>query len=407
MKRTERKSFLKAKMKKYVGKIHLWLGLASGIIVFIVSITGAIYIFNEDITEYTRQELIFHGEQDITNKRALPVHELKDIVNAYMKEEINSEDVTVPIDPNRSYQFGFFKTNPEGWNYFDTYLIFKTVYVNQYTGEVIGVHNIRNNIFFFTMILHRSLLLNGSIGSTIVGVATIIFVVMLISGIVLWWPKNKKARKQRFWFRWKNIKNWKRKNYDVHNILGFYASFFALIIAIAGLFLSFRVLGTYTYTLFNGGDSTYPSFEHYKTTAPESMETPETIEQIIGKVRELYPKAHSFGLDLEDHEEADHHHDNLSVYVKGGPFTYHDTHLLIFDDHSGELLFNRPYKDQSFAEKAVGIDYDLHVGSYFGMTGKIIGFFMSLICASLPISGFLIWMGRKKKKKQTPPKLTA
>lgn len=82
------------------------------------------------------------------------------------------------------------------------------------------------------------------------------------------------------------------------------------------------MLGTYTYTLFNGGDSTYPSFEHYKTTAPESMETPETIEQIIGKVRELYPKAHSFGLDLEDHEEADHHHDNLSVYVKGG-------HLLI------------------------------------------------------------------------------
>jgi uncharacterized iron-regulated membrane protein len=32
---------------------------------------------------------------------------------------------------------------------------------------------------------------------------------MLITGIVLWWPKNKAARKQRFSFKWKNIKSWK------------------------------------------------------------------------------------------------------------------------------------------------------------------------------------------------------
>ncbi|MBW3517673.1 PepSY domain-containing protein [Flavobacterium sp. NKUCC04_CG] len=391
----------KQRAKKILGQLHLWLGLLSGIIVFIVSITGAIYVFNEDITHFTRSHVIYHGEQSIENKKPLPVYELQRIVNDYVQEEISSDDVTIPIDKNQSYQFGFNKTNRKGWNYFDTYLIYKNAYVNQYTGEVLGVYNIRENIFFFTMILHRSLLLNAGIGSLIVGIATIIFTLMLITGIVLWWPKNKKAAKQRIWFRWKNIKGWKRKNYDLHNILGFYASLIAMIVALTGLCLSFRILTSGIYMLLSGGTGDYPNFDQYKTTAPESVETLQTIEEIIEKVRYYYPDAASFGLDLEDHSQGDHHHDNLSIYVKNSPFTYYDNHLLIFDEHSGDLLFNRPYQDQTLAEKVVGANYDIHVGGILGFGGKLLAFVSSLICASLPITGFLVWWGRKKKKRKT------
>jgi uncharacterized iron-regulated membrane protein len=73
---------------------------------------------------------------------------------------------------------------------------------------------------------------------------------MLISGIILWWPKNKKARKQRFWFQWKNIKSWRRKNYDLHSILGFYASFFALILTLTGLFYAFFFVQASLYYYF-------------------------------------------------------------------------------------------------------------------------------------------------------------
>jgi uncharacterized iron-regulated membrane protein len=58
-------------------------------------------------------------------------------------------------------------------------------------------------------------------GTYVVGIPVIIFLIMLITGIVLWWPKNKAARKQRFRFQWKDTTQWKRKNYDLHNILGF------------------------------------------------------------------------------------------------------------------------------------------------------------------------------------------
>jgi uncharacterized iron-regulated membrane protein len=44
------------------------------------------------------------------------------------------------------------------------------------------------------------------------------------------------------------------------------------------------------------------------------------------------------------------------------------------------------------------MNYDIHVGQILGLTGKIIAFLASLICASLPITGFIIWWGKRNKK---------
>jgi uncharacterized iron-regulated membrane protein len=53
------------------------------------------------------------------------------------------------------------------------------------------------------------------------------------------------------------------------------------------------------------------------------------------------------------------------------------------------------------AQRATDATYDLHVGAFFGFPGKILAFIMSLFCASLPITGFIIWWGRRNKKKPT------
>lgn len=198
MQQTDKKKS-KGTFKKYVLKVHLWLGLITGIIVLIVSLSGAFFVFNEDITAVMRKQHIFHGEKDIQHKKPIPIHDLKDIVNSQLKNEIvKAEEVTIPIDPARSYEFGLIKGNPDGWNYFNNILIYKNVYVNQYTGKVLAVYDIKKNPFYFCMELHRSLLLSNKIGGTIVGTSTIIFVIMLVTGIILWWPKNKKCANNAF-----------------------------------------------------------------------------------------------------------------------------------------------------------------------------------------------------------------
>jgi uncharacterized iron-regulated membrane protein len=44
------------------------------------------------------------------------------------------------------------------------------------------------------------------------------------------------------------------------------------------------------------------------------------------------------------------------------------------------------------------MNYDIHVGAIGGFTGKIIAFIISLICTSLPVSGFLVWWWKRKKR---------
>ncbi len=92
---------------------------------------------------------------------------------------------------------------------------------------------------FNTRMLHQCLLLRYDVGHYIVGGATLIIFVMIITGIVLWWPKNKAALKQRLWFKWKSSTKWKRKNYDLHNIGGIYTFLFVLLFAVTGLVWTF------------------------------------------------------------------------------------------------------------------------------------------------------------------------
>src|SRR5690606_25057889 len=107
------------------------------------------------------------------------------------------------------------------------------VYVNPYTAEVLAVKDMARDFFAIVLDGHFYLWLPPQIGQPLVSVATLVFIVMLISGIVLWWPRKAKHTRQRFTIRW-NAK-WKRVNYDLHNALGFYAWASAVLLACTGL----------------------------------------------------------------------------------------------------------------------------------------------------------------------------
>ncbi|MGM5631584.1 PepSY-associated TM helix domain-containing protein [Apibacter raozihei] len=386
-------------IKKWIKKIHLWFGLFIGILILIISLTGALYVFKDDIENITRKEYIYHREKNIDKKEVLPIRKLEKLVNAQVREKYPLHWVNIPIDSQMSYMFYWYEHNDNAWNYFDEFPLFKLAYVNPYNGKVLKVYDEKNGFFNIVKMIHWSFLFKMEWGKYLVGIPVILFVLMLISGIILWWPKNKAARQQRFWFKWKNIKNWKRKNYDLHNILGFYSSIFALVLTITGLFYSFLIVQTFIYTLFSGGKTEYPDFSHIKTSADVEMRTDITLNNIIDKVKELYPQSHSFSLDL-GHPHMDHHeHPNFQVFVKHLAYSYHKNSSLIFDENSGELLHVHNPENKNFGEKVVAANYDIHVGSILGLPTKIIAFIVSLMIASMPITGFLIWRGRNKKNK--------
>ncbi|PQA96580.1 Uncharacterized iron-regulated membrane protein [Chryseobacterium piscicola] len=385
--------------KKWTGKLHLWLGLSVGLIIFIVSITGTLFVFKDEVENFTRKEVIYHKEVNIAQKQVLPIRSLEKMVDEQVKEKYIIHWVNIPIDKKMTYQFYWYEHNTNAWNYFEEFPIYKSAYVNPYTGKVLKVFDEKNGFFQIVKCIHWSFLLKQDWGKYVVGIPVIIFVIMLISGIILWWPKNKAAAKQRFSFKWKNIKSWKRKNYDLHNILGFYVSIFALIFSITGLFYAFFVVQTMMYFIFSGGKTEYPDFSNIKNKAPIEARTETTLDRVISTVHTKYPSSYGFSIDLGHPHMDDHEHPNFSVFVKHLSYSYHKNSSLIFDENSGELLHTYNHEDKNFGEKTVAANYDIHVGSILGLPTKIIAFIVSLICASLPLTGFLIWWGRRKKRK--------
>lgn len=382
--------------KKWSAKLHLWFGLSVGIIVFIVSLTGTMYVFKDEIQSVLRKDVLYVKAETIT-QQPLPIEVLREKVSLEVNEKFPISSVEIPLDKNKSYEFLYYEKEKKAWNYFDEVKINKLVYVNQYTGEILGIYNEKYDLFPILKSIHWSLLLKADWGKYVVGIPVILFIIMLITGIILWWPKNKKMRKGRFSFDWKNVKTWKRKNYDLHNVLGFYASFIALIISISGIYFAYPwVKNAFNFTL--SGSVDLPKEKEIKSPDSLVAKNKSVFDLTANETKKLYENSSSFRIPLNGKNKKGKDLKNIPVTVYGEEGKFAVRNQLAFDQYSGKLLSNKPYQEISNAEKYAYANYDIHTGSYFGIIGKIIWFITGLICTSLPVTGFLVWLGKQKKK---------
>jgi uncharacterized iron-regulated membrane protein len=231
-----------------------------------------------------------------------------------------------------------------------------------------------------------------------VATATLIFVMMLITGIILWWPKNKSAAKQRFSIKWSA--RWRRKNYDLHNVLGFYACWIAIFLAITGLVWGFQWFANSFYWATSGGKSIVEYKESFSDTTNmvSIFQTP--VEDLVWrKISAENQEAEVIEIHLaEDHRSP--------IIGSSNPdrMTYWQTDNHYYDQYTMkeipvQHLYGAYPGNLSVADKIRRMNYDIHVGAVLGLPGKFLAFFASLICASLPVTGFMIWWGRKNKSK--------
>lgn len=365
-------------LKKWIGRIHLWLGLASGVLIVFLGITGCILAFEKEIRNLT-ESYQFVEKQD---KPYLPPSQLK----AIAAKQLNGLPV-VGLEYGSPGKAAFAA-------YYDT-VAYTIVAMNPYTGEVLKVKDMTKDFFRIVLNGHFYLWLPPAVGRPIVGSATLVFLIMLISGIILWWPKNKAAMKQRFSIKW-NAK-WRRVNYDLHNVLGFYMSWIGIFLAITGLVWGFDWFADATYFATSGGKQR-PPHEHPVSNPKIAGNTDQVADQLWAAHR----------ANMTDKESITVFYpvtatDPLEMGVNHRPGTYYKVDYYHYDRYSGEELpatgsYAGGFDEASMADKLVRMNYDIHVGAILGLPGKFLAFFGSLIAASLPVTGFLLWRGRRKKK---------
>lgn len=394
-----RKKKGKSLFRKINDWLHLWLGLISGIVVFVVSITGCLYAFEREIRNVT-EPYQYVSPQD---QPFLLPSQIEPLARKY---KYHSDTATVSLygvqfgDPGQAAVVA----------YNDPKQGFTMIYMNPYSGKILKEKVLSKDFFRIVLSGHYYLFLPPKIGQPLVAWSILVFVVLMITGLIMWWPKkwNKTNRDKSFKVRWKA--NFKRLNYDLHNVLGFYVLLIGLILALTGLVWGFEWFESSAYFVTSGGQ------RYEKYTVPAS-DTTLLASAKVGEPGARSPQDRIYLRLMKEYHGSKGVMDEgniqitypstakepITVYYNPSGDTYYKRDIRFFDQYSlqeleGGGIYKRSYQESGFADKLSRMNYDIHVGAIAGLTGKIIAFFASLVCASLPVTGFYIWWGRRKKK---------
>ena len=367
--------------KKFIFQAHKILGLTTGIVVFIVAITGCFWAFNVEI------ESLFNDKQIIENENEPLITPTKAKLIAEKIFPENTVHGTLYKKGDDAVEVIFYDREPE---------FYQSVFLNPYTGEVIRVEDHFSGFFAFILKGHVRLWLPKAIGEQVVGVSILIFILIIISGFIIWIPKKKKNLKQRLTFDWKDTTRWKRKNFDLHTVVGFYICSFALILAFTGSMMSYNWLKYVVYKS-TGGEKEARFFipENLSDLSEKGDAVP--MDFLIEKLQKENPQAAAFELHYPKTEEQ-----SIYVEVTNSKGLFYDSDFRFFDQNTLEEIETKSifgkYENAKVADKIQRMNYDIHIGAIGGIVGKIIAFLVSLLTATLPVTGVLLWYGRNYKK---------
>ena len=229
-------------MKVFFRRIHLYLAMVAGLVITVTCFTGAILVFEKELMQAFNQQRYFNkgvGERQTADqliaatKAANPSANITGI-KVYSDAWRNAE---ISLQKEEGRNKGVKDGKKKG-----TKLI---AFVDPYSAEIIELYDHKRSFFYFVMDLHRWML-GKETGKLIVGISTIIFLFILLTGIILWWPANRAILKQRLKIR--SGSSFKRLNHDFHVVLGFYASIVLFVLAFTGLAWSFEWFNDAIYT---------------------------------------------------------------------------------------------------------------------------------------------------------------
>lgn len=435
-------------MKKLFRKVHLWLSVPLGIFITLICFSGSMLVFEKEISEWCDHDLYFVDE---VGEAPLPLDELMTNVAATLPDGVTITGVTISDDASRNYQVSLSQPRRA------------SLYVDQYTGEVKGQSR-RLPFFDTMFHLHRWLMgSSDGTGKLIVGISTLALVIILITGLLMWLTnRNKPLAKSlkisftKGWPRfWHDLHvaggiyatlfllavaltglTWSFKWYRT----GFYSMFGVETVADNShgggaqraesrptpdgeAPSEGRREGRENREGRGGregrqqsGDNAANHRQRHEQTESESIDRRESHEQAAGDTTAVSSRG----------EESSHRHspykhwqqicdrlaqenpgyrqitisDAQASVVPAGRTSMRAADKFDFDKRTGEITGSRPYDSSDRATKVRSGVYTVHVGSWGGLVTRILTFLSALLGATLPLTGYYLWIRRLVKRRQ-------
>ncbi|MEA3169748.1 MAG: sulfite reductase flavoprotein alpha-component [Pseudomonas sp.] len=365
-------------LKKTLFQLHWFFGITAGLVLALMGITGAAVSFQDEMLRALNPSVL-HVEK--REAGVLPPAELVRKLEATEGKTVSM--LWVESESGNAGRVSF--TPPPGerrgqMRYFDPY-------TGDYMGDAVG-----QDVFGFILQLHRFLAM-GDTGRQITGACTLILLFFCLSGLYLRWP-----RQVTNWRAWLTV-DWRKKgrsfNWDLHSVFGTWCLLLYLLAALTGLYWS--------YDWYNQGLnkllSDAPHNERMRKHGPPP-EGPAPVANYAAIWSSIYANAGP-GLSAYNIRMPAVAGQPAIVYylLKSSP---HDRALnqINLDPATGEVTSHAQYASKTLKSQWLTSIYALHTGSYFGLVGRIIMTVSALCMPLFFITGWLLYLDRRRKKRQ-------
>lgn len=352
--------------RKTIKLLHLWLSVPFGLIIVLMCLSGAVLIFERDFGHIGQAEVESEG------RKPLGVDSILNSADKFLNGENKITGLTIYPDPDHSYKVSLDKP------------AMAAIWINQYNGKVTGYYE-RAGIFKFASSAHRRLFgqskakggTGAEAGKLIIGITTIVTLTIIITGLILWWPgKGEWKKKLSISLHKGTYKFW----HDFHCVGGVLSSLILIICILTGLNWSF---GWYRNAFYGAFGTPVAKSSSHKTPAENYPAWEEAYLNIKPGNSDKEIRIYQGEIDVM---EGDYGNQLASS-------TY------TFNPDNGEIIKVTSYYDKEKSGKIKGWSYSLHVGSWIGWFTKIIYFVCVLIGATLPITGYYLWIKKLISKK--------
>ena len=384
-----------AQLFRLVWRWHFYAGLFVIPFILVLAVTGTIYLFKPQIERWEErafQRLPIDGAvaADTQLKAVLEAFPGSKFLS-YRLPEVTGDAVAIAVErlgstANETLQ----------------------VFVSP-KGQVLGNLDPENRTMAFVARIHGQLLL-GPRGSWLVELAASWAIVMILSGLYLWWPRERRLAGV-LWprFHLKGRGFWR----DLHAVVGFWVSAFTLVLLVTGLpwaavwgssFRAIRaemgwVMGPQTWTV--GGQS--PSSDHQAAHAHDvgkastlAGQTGETLNQLPMLVAMARREDLAFPVMIVPPLAPQKFAQPVPEWtIKSEAQNRPMQTTILFDPSTLQQVYREDFADRHPIDRVVGYGVAWHEGQLFGWVNQLIGVLTALCLVTLSVTGFVMWRGRK------------
>lgn len=350
---------------KIIKTVHLWIGLTVGLIVSFCGITGAIYVWEPEITS-TLSKDILSIDKNITVSYDDILATAESLKNTYKDSILN---FYYPYRNRQTIAIDFLDGTKK--------------FYHPKTGIYLGNKSSAISFFETVLKLHRTLLIKN-IGKYIVGWSSLIFALIILgSGMYLWIKIYKKRWKKGFHFN--RFSKKKAFNFNLHKVAGIYFVIPLFIISITGIYFTFN-------KDFKALLNTIPSFDKISSSNVyiPKLGTPFQLHKTIKELQPIY-KIRSINYPRKRKNQYRFRFINNNT-IKSGlrkPIEIKTTKKFIITNVIS-------YEHATLGNKIANQMFPIHIGEILGLSSRIFVFICGFIPLTLYITGIRFYLFRKK-----------